>query len=347
MARRLRVEYEGAIYHVTIRGVERRRLFDDDADRERFLKRLGEAVEEYGVRLYLYCLMSNHVHLLLETPQANLSVFMQKLQTAYTVYYNLRHRRAGHLTQGRFVAKPVDGDSYLLKLSRYIHLNPVYVGGVAARPVNERMKKLREYRWSSYRGYAGLGQQPGFVCEGPVLAHVAGAEKDRRREYRRFVEAGLAQKDNEMLEVLKGGGWGVGEKDFQDRIRDIHIDMAGKRKRIEDVSYRRAGRLYEPKVILKVVARSFGVEVGSLRQRRYNCVARGVVAYLLGKYAGMNQRDIGAWLGMGTGAAVSAQLKRLRVLEERDTELVSRIEDLSTEVVGGGAHAARGQVRRQ
>ncbi|MFO7535147.1 MAG: transposase, partial [Kiritimatiellia bacterium] len=90
MARKLRVQFEGAIYHVRLRGVDRRKLFDDDDERARFLKRLAEAVEEYGVRLYLFCLMTNHVHLLVETPKANLSVFMHKLQTAYTVYYNLR-----------------------------------------------------------------------------------------------------------------------------------------------------------------------------------------------------------------------------------------------------------------
>ena len=81
MARKLRVQYEGAMYHVTMRGVERRAIFKDDEDRERYLVRLGEAVEEYGVRVYLFCLMRNHAHLLVETPQANLSAFMHKLQT--------------------------------------------------------------------------------------------------------------------------------------------------------------------------------------------------------------------------------------------------------------------------
>jgi REP element-mobilizing transposase RayT len=112
MARKLRVEDPGAIYHVTVRGVERRPLFVDDRDRERFVRRLGDAVAEYGVRLYLFCLMGNHVHLLIETPQANLSAFMHKVQTAYTVYFNLRHGRSGHLMQGRFGAEPVEGDEY-------------------------------------------------------------------------------------------------------------------------------------------------------------------------------------------------------------------------------------------
>ena len=179
MARKLRVQFEGAIYHVTIRGVERRRIFDDDADRERFLMRLGDAVEEYGVRLYLFACMRNHAHLLCETPQANLSAFMHKLQTAYTVYYNLRHRRSGHLMQGRFGAEPVAGDDptsprlrragYLLKLSRYIHLNPVFVRGIKNLPMKDRLQHLRAYRWSSYRGYAGLEHPYAFVAEAPIL----------------------------------------------------------------------------------------------------------------------------------------------------------------------------------
>ena len=151
MARKLRVQFEGAIYHVTIRGVERRTIFDDQADRKRFLARLGVAVEEYGVRLYLFCLMTNHAHLLVETPRANLSVFMHKLQTAYTVYYNLRHKRAGHLMQGRFGAKPVEGDAYLLTLSRYIHLNPVFVGPMTGQPLERRLAEFRAYPWNSYR----------------------------------------------------------------------------------------------------------------------------------------------------------------------------------------------------
>ena len=112
------MQFEGAIYHVTLRGVERRELFRDDGDRERFLDQLCKAVECDGVRVYLFCLMSNHVHLVVETPRANLSQFMHRLQTSYTVYFNLRHQRAGHLVQGRYGAVVVEGDEYLLKLSR-------------------------------------------------------------------------------------------------------------------------------------------------------------------------------------------------------------------------------------
>ena len=106
MPRHLRVQFPGAIYHVTIRGNGKNRIFEDDRDRERFLERLAGSVETYRARLYLFCLMSNHVHLLIETPSGNLSRFMQSLETGYTVYYNLRHKSSGHVLHVTIGVKP-------------------------------------------------------------------------------------------------------------------------------------------------------------------------------------------------------------------------------------------------
>lgn len=314
--------YEGAIYHVTIRGVERRVIFNDDNDRERFLKRLGEAVEEYGVRLYLFCLMTNHVHLLVETPQANLSAFMHKVQTAYTVFYNLRHQRTGHLMQGRFGAEPVQEDEYLLKLSRYIHLNPVFAGAIKKQPLKIRRQHLRGYAWSSYRGYAGLGNSYEFMDEAPVLRMMETREKKQRLAYRRFVEAGIAETDAEFVELLKESRWGVGDSEFQDRIRDLHTGMTVQVRRKEDVSFRRMVPGISADAVVQVVAEAFEMDAAALRKRQYECAARSVAALMLGRWAGMNQRDIGIFLGMGTGSAVCRQLKRLRERMESDPDMV-------------------------
>jgi REP element-mobilizing transposase RayT len=330
MARKLRVQYEGAIYHVTIRGVERRRIFNDDADYRHFLECMAEAVEEYGIRLYLFCLMTNHVHHLVETPRANLSAFMQKLQTAYTVYYNLRHKRVGHLMQGRFGAKPVEGDEYLFKLSRYIHLNPVFVGSMRGQPLKRRLAELRAYRWSSYRGYAGLEKSMNFVDYGPILAMMEKSKKKQHRRYRRFVEAGIAETDDEFLEVLKGSAWGVGGDEFQERIRNMHAGMARKARRIEDVSFRRAGPKVGPENVLGIVSDKFKLKPAELMKRRYDCVARAVTALMLVRYSGMNQRDIGELLEMGTGSAVCRQLKRLRAKRGRELNLNVRIEEIES-----------------
>jgi REP element-mobilizing transposase RayT len=330
MARKLRIQYPGAIYHVTVRGVERRRLFRDDRDREGFLRRLGEAVEEYDARLYLFCLMGNHVHLLVETPRANLSAFMHKLQTAYTVYFNLRHGRRGHLMQGRFGAEPVQGDEYLLKLSRYIHLNPVFVAAIRKQPLEVRRKWLRSYPWSSYRGYAGWGEASEFVEERPILDMMAPTARKARRAYQRFVEGGVAETDEEFRQLLRESKWGIGEGAFQDRIRDLHTDRVCEMRRTEDASFRRESPAVSAGVVLDAVAGEFGVQAGFLRRRQYSCAGRAVAAQLLGRYAGMNQRDAAAFLGMGTGSAACRQLKRLRARLADDRSLAQRLKRIGT-----------------
>jgi putative transposase len=124
MARPIRVEYVNAVYHVTARGNERRAIFRDDHDRERFLETLEETRQRFGVVIHVFCLMQNHYHLLLQTPRANLSAAAGWLQTTYTVRFNRRHRRSGHLFQGRFKAHLIEEDSYVQTLVKYIHLNP-------------------------------------------------------------------------------------------------------------------------------------------------------------------------------------------------------------------------------
>jgi len=143
--------------------------------------------------------MLNHAHFVLETPRANLSRFMQRFQTAYTVYYNLRHRRSGHLMQGRFGASIVDEDRYILKLSRYVHLNPVFIRANASKSIAERIAILRTYRWSSYLGYIGKAEREGFVDYGPVLAMMEGSKRTVKPQYRRFVEAAISDIDSAVI----------------------------------------------------------------------------------------------------------------------------------------------------
>lgn len=153
MARPLRISYPNAFYHVTCRGNDRRVIFRDDHDRTRFLAQLESALEIFSVRLHAYVLMSNHFHLIVETPKANLSEFMRQFNISYTSYYNRRHGRIGHLYQGRFKAIVVDKDSYLLELSRYVHLNPIRIKAKGQRSEAERIGEVSRYRWSSLSGY--------------------------------------------------------------------------------------------------------------------------------------------------------------------------------------------------
>ncbi|MBW2065942.1 MAG: transposase [Deltaproteobacteria bacterium] len=140
MARPLRVEYPGAYYHVMSRGNNQERIYEDDTDREKFLEYLGKASERFSIIIYTYCLMNTHYHLLVQTPEANLSLAMQWLNVSYATYLNRKRGRYGHLFQGRFKALLIDADGYLTHLSRYIHLNPV----------RAKMVSLpAEYPWSS------------------------------------------------------------------------------------------------------------------------------------------------------------------------------------------------------
>ncbi len=334
MARKLRVEYDGAIYHVAIRGVERRRLFDDDADRGRFLERLWKYVGAMEVRVYLYCLMSNHVHLLVETPGANLGRWMHRLQTAYTVYYNRRHRRSGHLFQGRYTAVLVEGDEYLLKLSRYIHLNPVHVGSVKRLPLGERIRVLRRYAWSSYPAYLGKVKAAGEgLDEGPLLA-MMGSGKQARRDYGRFVEAGLVETDEEWEALRKEATWGIGSDEFTARVQALYEEKVRACGRKEDVSFRRErGRCLSPEVIVGAVGETFGLDAGWEQRRRPNLM-RAVAAAMLCKYGGLNQREAAGVVGVTTGAAVSCQLKRLHQALTTDRALAQRIDALEGRLGG-------------
>ena len=330
MPRKRRIQFEGGLYHVTQRGVARAPIFLDDADRKRFMQRLGESTEEDGVRLYLYCLMPNHFHLLVETPRANLSAFMHRFQTAYTLYFNARHGRTGHLMQGRFHAAAVQGDRYLLKLTRYIHLNPVAVGEGLQQPLKQRLARLREHVWSSYRGYAGLSEPEAHVDEQPILAMMRGGGDARRRaEYRRFVESGLAKTDAEWLAIYRKSQRGLGEAVCRPEMpepREGGSDVASRKK---DAAFRRMRFRVDPETIARRIETEFGASGDWLRVRTYAGLARSVAVLMLTRHARMSQREVAAYMELGTAAAACLQISRLKRRMEKDPALAARIGKLS------------------
>jgi REP element-mobilizing transposase RayT len=190
MARPLRLPFPGGIYHVTARGNDRQTIFEDDADCSLFLIVLASVVTRYRVRCHAYCLMSNHYHVLLQTPEGNLSAAMRQLNGVYTQRFNRSHDRCGHVLQGRFGAQLVDGQAYLLEVCRYIVLNPVRAS-LVSHP--------RDWRWSSFRATAGEGTVPGFLTVDWVQA-LSGATGRAApgSAYVRFVEAGLDQTDGAL-----------------------------------------------------------------------------------------------------------------------------------------------------
>jgi len=330
MARLLRVEYPGAIYHLTIRGNARQPIFLDQRDREKFVARLADSVELHGIRLYLFTLMRNHAHFVCETPKGNLSRFMHHLQTGHSVYFNLRHDRTGHLLQGRYWSKAVEGDEYLLNLSRYVHLNPVFVGSMTKKSAKDRIETLRQYPWSSYRSCVGLSKPLDFLEYGPMLEMMGVKKRDQQREYRRFVESGIAQTDTKFLDTLKASRLSIGSEGFRRQIWDMHTDLLSKHKRREDVAFRRMEKTLPAGQVLEVLAEEIGEDAETLSQRRKNSFGRAIAASMLGKYSGLSQRDIAGMLKWGTGAAVSMQLKKLRAAMSEDRALRRRIETIET-----------------
>ncbi|MBI2358921.1 MAG: transposase [Deltaproteobacteria bacterium] len=209
MARRVRVEYAGALYHVITRGNQRQRIFRDDRDREKYLEILSGLKKQFSFRISAYVLMLNHTHLLLQSGEVPLSRIMQRLGSSYTQYFNRRHRQVGHLFQGRYKAILCDKDSYLLELTRYLHLNPVRAKVV---------KEPGEYKWSSYGGYVRKGQGQPWLDSTEVLEQFSGNVNEARKHYRRFVLEGIGDgHKEEYYDVLEGRF--LGDKAFAEEIK--------------------------------------------------------------------------------------------------------------------------------
>ncbi len=185
MARPLRLEFAGAIYHATSRGNARQKVFFTYADRELFLNMLSGVITRYHWICHAYCLMANHYHLLIETPKTNLSIGMRQLNGIYTQSFNRRHNRVGHLFQGRFKAILVERKTHLLELCRYIVLNPARVKGGA---------RASTWKWSSYRPTAGLASVPEFLSTDWILQQFGKGRLRAQLQYREFVRDGMASR---------------------------------------------------------------------------------------------------------------------------------------------------------
>lgn len=317
MARQLRVEFPGAIYHVAVRMLgawrkEQNLLFEDDADRNRFIDRLSERVEQFNIRLYLFVCMANHFHMVFETPHGNCGKFMQSLTTAYTVYFNRRHGRHGHLVDGRYRAKLVAGDEYLLALSRYVHLNPVCVGMIKDKPIEERIQCLRQYAWSSYPSYIGERKAFDFLDCGPMLGGMSGKRRQQSKRYQAFVESGLVEDDDDFRLALKASPHSIGSDGFRVWVDELYQKLVENHRRPEDVSFRCISEPLSSDVVLGVLADVFAVGVERFRRRIRSSPLRGVAACMLVRYAGLNQRQVAEVLSINTGSAVGAQMRKVQ-----------------------------------
>ena len=217
MARPLRLEYENAVHHITSRGNSGTEIFVDDVDREHFLEILANTIDRFGWICHAYCLMTTHYHVLIETPEPNLSRGMRHLNGVYTQWFNRQHSRFGHLVQGRFKSTLVEKESYLLELARYIVLNPVRA---------KLVRSARDWGWSSYRATAGQMKSPEFLTTDWLLSQFGDNLNTATLAYRDFVKHRL---DVNILDDVKAGVL-LGSDSFVHSLRPLLRDIEGNRE---------------------------------------------------------------------------------------------------------------------
>jgi REP element-mobilizing transposase RayT len=231
MPRALRIEYEGAIYHVMSRGDRREAIFNDDADRKRFVETLGEACTKTDWQVHAYCLMGNHFHLVVETPNANLVAGMRWFLSTYTARFNRRHKFFGHLFSGRYKSLIVDGEggNYLQTVCDYVHLNPARARLLRAE------ERLRDYPWSSWPEYLkALSQRPRWLRVDRMLG-VLGIAKDSaagRKQLEQYLEGRRAQENGEELKAIRRG-WCLGDETFRQELLNQAHRRVGENHHVE------------------------------------------------------------------------------------------------------------------
>lgn len=310
MTRPLRIEYPGAYYHITSRGNERKNIFLHKVDRNKFLSYLRSSSLRYGAIIHAFCLMGNHYHLLVETPRGNLSQIMRHINGAYTIYFNVKHKRRGHLFQGRYKAIIIDVDSYAGELSRYIHLNPVKAG-IAKMPEN--------YNWSSYSCYIGRKKKPDWLTTDFILHYYGNDNKQAIRNYQKFVAARInTEYDSPLKETIASTI--LGNEDFTEFIKD---NFLGHKKKDRDLPA--INQLRDAPDIREThnkVRDAVGNDNSSYKK---------ITLYLLHKNSGLSLKEIGEHFGIGE-SAVSVSSKRFETTLKKNKKLRKQIELLKDQI---------------
>jgi len=284
MPRTPRLEAKNCFYHITSRGDNKNPIYAVEKDYRVFLKYLLKTKEKFKFSIYAYVLMTNHFHLLIQTQLANLSKIMHYLNTAYAVYYNRTHKRCGHLFQGRYNSLLVDTNNYFLKLTRYIHLNPVKA---------KIVEKPEEYKWSSYRGY--------FKKSGDRIIDrqkVDALLNMNLKEYKNFVSAGICEEEK-VFEDIYGGCILGGKRFVEDNLKKIKSELEGK-----EVAYQKGmtNGIIEIDDIIVKVKDYYNINITNLTSRKRNYWPRKVAIYLLEKFTQLTNKEIGKVFGISSSA---------------------------------------------
>lgn len=287
------------------------------------LEILVHSLMVYKVKLFSYVLMDNHFHLLIETPLGNLSEFMRQFNITYTGYYNRRHKRIGHLYQGRYKSILVDKGAYLSVLSRYIHLNPVKVKGMLKLPIEERIKKLTRYPWSSLQGYLNGNRRLYFIDYGMVLSEYGGDTEIARKKYKDLLYAELSKAIDIKDKIL--GQSLIGRSEFIEWVKEKIID---KDKSSEIPAVKKIHCYNSVEGIMGAIEDETGKSLDYMRENKGEC--RQIAMDLLYRLGGLKGEEIGQIFGVGY-TSVSQERRRLAKKKRKDKklrELIIRIEGL-------------------
>lgn len=307
MARPYRLQAEGCFYHITSRGNDRKTIYTNEKDCEKFIEYLATAKEKFKFYLHAYCLMANHYHLFLEITQANLSRIMQYVNTAYTIYYNVKRNKTGHLFRGRYKSILVEQDAYYAELTRYIHLNPVRAK-ITAKPA--------DYRWSSYSVYM-TGKSNDCVDIDRVKQFLGMDLK----QYGQFVESALIKDYPDPLKNVYAG-FILGRTQFiKEKLEQLRIDVESK-----DFAHKRAIKnITDPQDVIKAVAGYYKLDPVVMRTSMARpMIAKRAAIYLLRKKTGLTNAQIGEMFHM-TYAAVSVAAIGFKRKMERDKKIKAEI----------------------
>lgn len=315
MSRPLRIQYPDAWYHVMNRGRRGDEIFSEDKDYVAFIDLLKEIVEDYNVKVSAYCLMSNHYHLLVQTPDSNISRAMRHLNGVYTQRYNRIHHCDGQLFRGRYKAILVEADSYLMELLRYVHRNPLEAGLV---------DNLQKYNWSSHKGYLSKATKWDWLYKKFVLSLFSEDHAESIRLYKQFVTKEVPHEINEILGRRKLPSV-LGTKKFIDKIKELFFSDRS-HEEIPEAKLLAP----DPARILGAVAKFYKVRIDDLlmSRRGYFNEPRNVAIFLMRRLRGDTLKVVGEVFGTNKNSTVSSSVDRVKYEMNRDKDIRRRVDKL-------------------
>jgi len=314
MARPIRLDYPGTLYHVLSRGNEKREIFRDEKDYLKFLDTLGTMVERFKLEIHAYVLMKNHYHLVIRTKEANLSRAIQWLGVSYSVWFNRRHQRSGHLFHGRFKSFLIENERYFTAMCHYIHGNPLRAGLV---------KRLSDYRWSSYPTYADKSHHLPWLTTDLMLGIYGGSRRRFIREQQLFTRG-----DEDLLRDLRHGLY-LGSEEFSEEC----IERVGRERHREKPQYRLLLKERDLRTLALEILERLGEKVPDkiLDFRKRRSLSRDLAIYLLYQRGVYQNKEIGEVFGVGY-TAVSEAAKRAREYLRLDRQLEKTVNKISIDI---------------